>query len=1165
MRSLFAPRPMPYYVYAPDYRRSSAGIRVMHMLCDALNRSGHEAYVVAEVMGPDLVTPKLTQEAIKQHQAAGLTPIAVYPEVVDGNPLKCDVVVRYLLNRLGFIAGSGSYEENDILFAYKRDFAFPGFPEKNFLFLPAVDPNIFCPPADPRVRIPGRICYYLGRNTRIDPELLPLDAIQITAESPDSWQGLAELFQQCEFLYLGEASGLAYEAGLCGCLPVVISEEWCSIESSSRSFVAFGLDPGEIERAREFLPAARTLLNHQRKAFWHELDYFIEVTQQAAAKVGSAKKNEHANWLAARLPTPMQRRHIESYLERNGGGPRIGILVLDTEGHGEKLKVTLESIERCLYPQLETLVLSSVCRRPNDDSAVDKHLLSVEWSDGIEQLNRKISGGSYEWLIVLNAGDELALAGLLVAAMDLIGSGDCRAVYGDEVMRQEGVLGAALRPDLNLDLLLSLPSAMSRHWLFNRQTLVDMGGFRASAGRAFELDYILRLVESQGLVGLGHISEPLLICNALTVRDDHDEIAVISQHLHARGFTEAAVHSRLPGHYNVDYGHREQPRVSILIVVEDRLAWVQRCLESLLEKTAYSNFEVLLIDHGNTKHEVKEWLAAFEQMGAKGLRVLRFGGEASRQQVQNQAAVQAAGEYLLWLGDGAGILSADWLKQLLNHALRPEVGAVGAKLISGDGTILHAGGVLGLGGPVGRAYVGSKVDAPGYLQRLQIDQNCSALSGLCLMLRRELFMELGGFDEDPLLSRWADTDLCLRLQQAGYLNVWTPRVQLLMDEPASPVVSTEEEDAMYARWLPALARDPAYNPNFALDRQGFRLASVEFTWKPLEALGTVPLVLAHNADKTGCGCYRIIQPHRALKKEGLIEGVVTDKYLTVTELERYNPDAIILQRQIGEEHYELIRRMKVFSRAFKVFELDDYLTNLPLKNAHRADLPKDIVKALRRALGCVDRFVVSTNPLAEAFAGWHGDVQVVQNSLDPLFWRNLVSQRRVSGKPRVGWAGGVSHTGDLEMVADVVRELAGEVEWVFFGMCPDKLRPYVHEYHPGVNIELYPAALAKMNLDLAIAPVEENRFNECKSNLRLLEYGACGFPVVCSDLICYRGDLPVTRVRNRFKDWVDAIRMHLADLDATAKLGDELRAAVHRDWMLEGDNLEAWRKAWLPG
>ena len=146
----------------------------------------------------------------------------------------------------------------------------------------------------------------------------------------------------------------------------------------------------------------------------------------------------------------------------------------------------------------------------------------------------------------------------------------------------------------------------------------------------------------------------------------------------------------------------------------------------------------------------------------------------------------------------------------------------------------------------------------------------------------------------------------------------------------------------------------------------------------------------------------------------------------------------------------------------------------------------------------------------------------------------------------------------------MVKALAGEVDWVFFGMCPEHMRKYVHEFHGPTSFEKYPKRLANLDLDLALAPLEYNLFNDCKSNLRLLEYGACGFPVVCSDALPYRCDLPVTRVKNRYKDWVDAIRMHTNDLDATAAAGDALRAAVLKDWMLEGEHLEHWLKAWLP-
>src|SRR5690606_19133931 len=140
----------------------------------------------------------------------------------------------------------------------------------------------------------------------------------------------------------------------------------------------------------------------------------------------------------------------------------------------------------------------------------------------------------------------------------------------------------------------------------------------------------------------------------------------------------------------------------------------------------------------------------------------------------------------------------------------------------------------------------------------------------------------------------------------------------------------------------------------------------------------------------------------------------------------------------------------------------------------------------------------------------------------------------------------------------------GEVEWVFMGMCPERLRPYVHEYHPGVAIEQYPARLAALDLDLAIAPLEDNQFNRCKSNLRLLEFGTCGFPVVCSDVEPFRDGLPVTRVKRRFRDWMEAIRMHLSDLDAAARAGEALREAVHRDWMLDEASAGAWLATWLP-
>jgi O-antigen biosynthesis protein len=250
-----------------------------------------------------------------------------------------------------------------------------------------------------------------------------------------------------------------------------------------------------------------------------------------------------------------------------------------------------------------------------------------------------------------------------------------------------------------------------------------------------------------------------------------------------------------------------------------------------------------------------------------------------------------------------------------------------------------------------------------------------------------------------------------------------------------------------------------------------------------------------------------------------------------------------------------MRHYKAFSRAFKVYELDDYLPYAT---------PEAMHQALRKAVAQTDRLVVSSDRLAEQFADLHQDIRVVPNRLPAHWWENVRGERRTGTKPRVGWSGNASQRGDLAVIADVVRDLADDVEWVFLGMCPEELRPYVHEFHEAAATWDHAKKLASLNLDLALAPLQENLFNECRSNLHLLEYGACGFPVICTDLVCYQNDLPVTRVKNRVQDWREAIRMHLDDPTAAEKMGDALRDAVMADWMLSGDALLAWRDAWLP-
>ncbi|MFE8153203.1 glycosyltransferase [Brenneria goodwinii] len=902
------------------------------------------------------------------------------------------------------------------------------------------------------------------------------------------------------------------------------------------------------------------------------LEQALQEAQQRSAGVKST-----AEWLAQRVPTASESRLITDYLAQHPAGREFAIVVLDEEGDEEKLLATLDSIIAARHPGVKLLriVLTSadlsLDRFPCDD------LRKREQQSLAQSLNQIADDYAFDWLMLVQAGETFTAGGLLMTSLGLVSAQNCAAVYGDQLLRgADNQLGASCRPDFNLDYLLSLPVVMARHWLFNRQVLCELGGFDAAFPEALEFEFIVRLIEQKGIGSIGHLAEFLTIADNISLRTVADEIKILVRHLQRRGYSQGQVLSVLPGHYRLNYAHQEQPLVSIIIPTKDQLPVLIACVTSLLEKTRYKNYELLIVDNNSETPEAQAWLNGVAQVDPNRIRVLRYPHAFNYSAINNMAADEARGDFLLLLNNDTAIIQEDWLDNLLNHALRPEVGIVGAKLVYPDRRIQHGGVILGLRGPAEHPFNGDPMDAAGYMQRLQVDQNYSVVTAACLLIRKSVYQQVGGLDEQAFKVSYNDVDLCLKVREAGYLTVWTPYAVVMHEGSVSQKkVDTAvaeakrqrfaaEQDAMYQKWLPVIARDPAYNTNLSLHGRGFELEpDAELSWRPL-TWRPLPVVMAHFADQAGCGHYRVMKPFHALKEAGLIDGKLSNVYLNLPTMTRYAPDVLILQRQTSAYFHDWIARLNRFTQTFKVYELDDYLPNVPLKSVHRAKIPKDVVRLMRKSLGFMDRFVVSTAPLAEAFADLHPDIRVAENKLPPQWWGNVQGARRQGKKPRVGWGGGSSHTGDLELITDVVRDLADEVEWVFFGMCPEKLRPFVHEFHRGVEIDLYPAKLASLNLDLALAPLEDNLFNRCKSNLRLLEYGACGFPVICTDLDPYQGDLPVTRVRNRYKDWMDAIRMHLADLDASAQMGDALQAAVKRDWMLSGDNLALWRKAWLP-
>lgn len=172
-----------------------------------------------------------------------------------------------------------------------------------------------------------------------------------------------------------------------------------------------------------------------------------------------------------------------------------------------------------------------------------------------------------------------------------------------------------------------------------------------------------------------------------------------------------------------------------------------------------------------------------------------------------------------------------------------------------------------------------------------------------------------------------------------------------------------------------------------------------------------------------------------------------------------------------------------------------------------------------------------------------------------------MTRRERQGKLRVGWAGAQQHLGDLDMIQTVVAHFSTQVDWVFMGMCPPSIQPHVKEVHPFVSIDVYPQTLANLDLDIAIAPLEDNPFNTCKSNLRLLEYGAMGWPVVCSDVYPFRtDDPPVRRVSNQVEDWIAALDALIASEPLRHEMGQRLNHWVKTRYALSV-HTDAWFKA----
>lgn len=330
---------------------------------------------------------------------------------------------------------------------------------------------------------------------------------------------------------------------------------------------------------------------------------------------------------------------------------------------------------------------------------------------------------------------------------------------------------------------------------------------------------------------------------------------------------------------------------------------------------------------------------------------------------------------------------------------------------------------------------------------------------------------------------------------------------------------------------------------------------------------SLPFVLVHPADDYACGRYRLRYPAEGIARAGIANPIISYEFLPLDQLAGLAPDVIVVQRVLERDQLRYLARLRRELDAYVVMDLDDLITDIPRENKLGRKFHEDTASRLREACSLVDRLIVSTPFLAQAYGDWAPETVICRNALPSNIWSFPPRPPRAFGRrPRVGWAGSSGHLGDLKVLYPVVRALADRVDWVFMGDIPGALAKYSAEVHPRVPIDDYPRALYNLDLDLAVAPLVACDYNAAKSHLRLLELGACSFPVVCSDVEAFSGvPMPgVFRVPNDSHAWIETISDLLEYPDNLSDWGSLLRAHIEVHWVVDA-RVGEWASAWCLG
>lgn len=530
--------------------------------------------------------------------------------------------------------------------------------------------------------------------------------------------------------------------------------------------------------------------------------------------------------------------------------PKFSLIMPVYNTPEQLLRDAIDSVIAQAYPNWE-LCIADDCsplphvRRILDEYAMRDYRIKIIYREQnghiSEASNSALAIATGEWYALMDHDDLLTPHALYCMAHAIVYNPDVKLLYSDEdKINQAGQReGAYFKSDFNLELFRS-HNLISHFGVYHRSLLDEVGEFRGEFNGAQDYDLALRCIEVLRPEQIHHIPRVLyhwrIVEGSTALSNEEKPYAMLAGERalneHYRRLKINARAELIDFGYRTHYHLEDEPLVSIIIPTRNAMNLVKQCISSLVAKTTYENYEIILVDNGSDDPEALAYFDALEIHPR--VFVIRDERPFNYSALNNNAANHSNGDVLILLNNDTEIISPDWLETMLGHVMQPDVGAVGAKLLYPDDTVQHAGVVMGLGGLAAHVHHRFGRNDRGYFGRLALANEYSAVTAACLAVRKEHFFAVGGLNETELTVAYNDVDLCLKLMKKGLRNIYTPFAEIYHHESATRGGEHEslekrerfarEKAFMLAEWGEIIRYDPTYNPNLTLDAADFRLA-----------------------------------------------------------------------------------------------------------------------------------------------------------------------------------------------------------------------------------------------------------------------------------------------------------------------------------------------------